>query len=120
MISKRINFSDRLRVKPDDIEKENNSIRRQITALSSRVSDLESMIGDLDGVSIRCGSVSVIAGTNFVRFSKPLKTTTYAMVKPYLYVDSGTSGDVTINDQQRHGFTCWCSDPGTLKYNAIE
>ena len=120
MATKRINFSDRKRVTSDDVEKENNSIRRQITTLANRLVSLENIIGDLDGVSIRCGTVSVNAGVNFVRFSKALKTTTYALVKPYLSVDSASSGEVTINDQQRNGFTCYCSDAGDLKYHAIE
>ena len=120
MPTKRINFRDRKSVNSGELEKEFDSIRRQLSQLSRDMDDMKSVVGELDGVSIRKDTVSVKAGENFIKFKKPLKTTTYAFVGPYLYVDSTTHSDVTLRDQQRNGFTCYCSDAGTLHYTAME
>jgi len=117
---KRVNSHDRTKVTPKDVERENESIRRQLGVLEREVKELKAIA--ITTVDAKSFSQTVTAGLNFIRWTDggSFQTTAYAMADPYIIV-SGTQGaQATISERQRNGFYAWCPKAGTIMGVAFE
>jgi len=117
--TKRENLRDG-KIDQQRLAREQESTLRQIKSVQSRLETLESLLALFSANHIRRGSVSVIAGTNSVKFQTSMGTTSYILPKMLLFIDSLNEGTAQVNSKQKDGFTCYCSDAGTLDYLAIK